>query len=217
MTRTQTLAFATAGFVILTGAGLVPQRTSWQFDDAPIGRVPPGFTFTDAQSAAWQVVREGAETVLAHTGQARTGTDLAAVQGTSLGNVVLSARLRFPNGAHAAGVAWRYRDAGNYYAVALDLRAQNVRIYRVVAGNRTRLEDEDDLELDPAAWHTVKVEDAGTRMRVWLDGVPVADTRDRSPHEPGSVGVWTSADATVWFDNLQAEPLAEPRRGNRRD
>jgi hypothetical protein len=213
----KTLAFATASLVLLAGVTLVPQRSSWGFDDLPVGRMPPGFTFTDPQSAAWQVVREGAETVLAHTSQARAGTDLATVQGTSLGNVALSTRLRFPRGASAAGVAWRYRDAANYYAVALDLRAQNVRIYRVVAGNRTRLEDEGDLELDPAAWHTVKVEDTGSRMRVWLDGVPVADARDRSSPESGSVGVWTSADATVWFDNLQAEPAAEPRRGTRRD
>jgi hypothetical protein len=146
------------------------------------------------------------------------GIDLAVASGTSFGTLALSARLRFPDAAHAAGIAWRYRDPDNYYSLALDLRAQSLRIYRVFSGNRTRLEDEDDLELDPMAWHTLKVEDNGSRMRVWLDGVPIADARDRSQREPGAVGVWTSGDATVWFDDVQAEPLAASSRGgNRRD
>jgi hypothetical protein len=125
--------------------------------------------------------------------------------------------LRFPESPNAAGLAWRYRDRDNYYGLALDLHAQNVRIYRVVAGNRTRLEDEDDLELDPSTWHTLKIEHEGMRMRVWVDGVPVADGRDRTRPEPGAVGFWTAGDSTVWFDDLRAEPLRESVRTNRRD
>ncbi|NOT26029.1 MAG: DUF1080 domain-containing protein [Acidobacteria bacterium] len=210
----------TATLITIAAGTLSSQRASWTFDDMPPGRVPQGFMVTDgqpAQAAAWIVQREGSDTFLSHTAQTRNGIDLAVASGTSLGNVSLTARIRFPETAHAAGIAWRYRDPGNYYSVALDLRAQNVRIYRVFAGNRTRLEDEDDLELDPSAWHTLKVQDDSNRMRVWLDGVPVVDTRDRSLHEPGAVGVWTTGDATVWFDNLQVEPLAESSRGNRRD
>jgi hypothetical protein len=219
--RGRTFAFATAALVALAAGTLSSQRSSWSFDDVSPGRTPPGFTFIDgqpAQPAAWQILRDGVGTVLAHGAQARSGIDLAVVSGTSFGSVALSARVRFPDAAHAAGIAWRYRDPANYHSLALDLRAQSLRIYRVVAGNRTRLEDEDDLELDATAWHTLKVEDSGTRMRVWLDGVPVADARNRSLQEPGAVGVWTSGEATVWFDDLQAEPLpATSRGGNRRD
>jgi hypothetical protein len=218
--RQKTAALVTAALVTLATGTVSSQRVSWTFDDATQGRPPQGFAVTDgqpAQPAAWHVQRENNDTFLSHAAQARTGIDLAVASESSFDNVSFSARIRFPDTAHSAGIAWRYRDPGHYYSVALDLRAQNVRIYRVFAGNRTRLEDEDDLELDPTAWHTLKVEDDGNRMRVWLDGVPVADTRDRSLHEPGAVGVWTTGDATVWFDNLQAEPLPEPSRGNRRD
>ena len=220
MARPNAVAIVTATLVTLAAGPASSQRASWTFDDTVPGRAPQGFTLIDgqpAQPAAWQVQRDNSDTYLTHLAQTRTGIDLAVASGSSLGNVSLSARIRFPETAHSAGIAWRYRDPGNYYSVALDLRAQNIRIYRVFAGNRTRLEDEDDLELDPSAWHTLKVEDNGNRMRVWLDGVPVVDTRDRSLHEPGAVGVWTTGDATVWFDSLQAEPLAEPSRGNRRD
>ena len=212
-------AVATATLIVLAGTGTPAQRVAWTFEDTAAGRSPQGFVFTDAQPGtppAWQVVRDGGNAVLAHVPDARGGVALAIAPGAPLASGSVSARLRFPDGPSVAGVTWRHRDPQNYYSVALDLRAQSVRIYRVVAGNRTRLEDEDDLELDPAAWHTVKVEDTGGRMRVWIDGVPVVDGRDRSAPEPGTVGVWTNGDATAWFDELQVEPLAESSRNNRR-
>ena len=214
------MTFLTAALIAAAAGTLSSQRVSWNFDDMPAGRAPQGFTVTDgqpAQAGAWLVQREGSDTFLSHAAQTRNAIDVAVASAVSLGNVSLTARIRFPETAQTAGIAWRYRDPGNYYSVALDLRAQNIRIYRVFGGNRTRLEDEDDLEVDPLTWHTLKVEDDGNRMRVWLDGVPVVDTRDRSLHEPGAVGVWTNGDATVWFDSLQAEPLAQSSRGNRRD
>ena len=210
------LAFCTAALVVLGGDHVFPQRAAWTFDDMAPGRPPAGFVFSDA-ATAWQVARDGSNAVLAHTAQGGAAAHLAIVESTSIGSVSLSARLRFPEGPGAAGIAWRYRDAANYYAVALDLRAQNVRIYRVVAGNRTRLEDEDDFELDAASWHSVKVEDDGLRVQVWIDGVPVAGARDRARPEPGAIGVWTAGDAGVWFDDLRAEPRSDAPRSNRRD
>ena len=213
------VAVATAALIVLAGAAVPAQRVAWTFEDTPAGRPPQGFVFADGQTgtpAAWHVVRDGSNAVLAHVPDARGGVALAIAPGSPLASSSLSARLRFPEGPSVAGITWRHRDPQNYYSVALDLRAQSVRIYRVVAGNRTRLEDEDDLELDPAAWHTVKVEDTGGRMRVWIDGVPVVDGRDRSSPEPGAIGVWTNGDATAWFDDLHAQPLAEPSRNNRR-
>jgi hypothetical protein len=113
-------------------------------------------------------------------------------------------------------LVWRYRDPDTYYLTTLDLREQEVRIYRVAAGNRTRLGDEDDLELNDNTWHLLKVEHRGTRMRVWIDGVPASDARDRTVQEPGAIGLWTTGDAAAWFDDLAVEP-APPERDRRRD
>jgi hypothetical protein len=210
------LTLVTAALVVLGGGQVSPQRLTWTFDETPPGRPPHGFVFSDPTTgppAAWLVVRDGSNAVLAPAPRTRGGAALAIAEGAAPINVTVSARLRFPEAAGTAGVAWRFRDPQHYYAIALDLRAQNVRLYRVVGGNRTRLENEDDLELDPGAWHTVKVEDSGMRMRVWIDGVPVAEARDRSSPEPGAVGFWTATDAAVLFDDLHVEPLGErPRR-----
>lgn len=216
----RTPIFATAALIVLAGAGVLPQRTGWTFEDTPAGRAPQGFLFPDAragQGSRWQVARDGANGVLAYQADSRGGVALALASGASLAALSLSARVRFPEAPGAAGIVWRYRNLENYYGVELDLRAQGVRIYRVVAGTRTRLEDEDDLELDAAAWHTVKVEDAGAFIRVWIDGVPVADGPDRSRQGPGAIGVWTRGDTTAWFDEVHAEPLTQSRRNNRRN
>ena len=98
----------------------------------------------------------------------------------------------------------------------LDLRAQDVRIYRVVAGNRTRLESEDELELQADSWHWLKVEHRGTRMRLLINGVPVGEARDRTWQEAGAVGLWTTSDSVAWFDDLTVAP-APPRERGRGD
>jgi hypothetical protein len=208
-----------AGFVVASGSAL-PQGTAWSFDDLPAGRSPAGFVFVSSppeQTGDWSILRDGANSVLAHVPQGQPSRQIAVAGGTSLANLAVSARLRFAEGEGAAGLVWRYRDAGNHYLVVLDLRAQDVRIYRVVRGNRTRLEQEDDLELHHGAWHTLKVEHRGTRMRVWINGVPVADARDRSHEEPGAIGLWTTGESAAWFDDLRAEPVVDPERRRRRE
>ena len=58
-------------------------------------------------------------------------------------------------------------------------------IYRVVNGNRIRLEREDDLELDPDAWHSLKIFQERGEIRVYLGGIRVFASvnacRARSP------------------------------------
>lgn len=203
---------------LLTSGPAVAQRTAWNFDDQPAGRPPSGFTFAGVkeQQNPWTILRDGANNVLGVLQSAATGSRLAVVEGTSLSNLTLSVRARFVDGRRSAGLVWRYRDADNYYLATLDLRQQDLRVYRVVRGNRTRLDDEDELELDPAAWHLLKIEHRGTRMRLWIDGVPVSDARDRSIETAGAVGVWTTGDSIAWFDDLSVEPVQVERGPERR-
>lgn len=192
---------------------VVAQRTAWSFEDLPAGRPPAGFLFASSpkdQSGQWAVVRDGTNSVLGQLRQAPSGVQLAVVEGPSFADLVLSVRVRLLEGARSAGVVWRYRDADNYYLARLDLQEQDVRIYRVVAGQRTRLEEEDDLELEAGAWHVLKVEHRGTRMRLLINGVPVGDARDRTGQEAGAVGLWTS-DSAAWFDDLSVQPAPGER------
>ncbi len=170
------------------------------------------------QGSQWTVTRDGTNGVLGQLHSGQPGVQLAVVDGPAFADVVLSVRVRLVEGARSAGVVWRYRDADNYYLARLDLRrgAQDVRIYRVVAGNRTRLESEDELELQADSWHWLKVEHRGTRMRLLINGVPVGEARDRTWQEAGAVGLWTTSDSVAWFDDLTVAP-APPRERGRGD
>jgi hypothetical protein len=99
--------------------------------------------------------------------------------------------------------------------VSLDLAAQEISLYRVARGNRIRLEREDDLELDPNAWHSLRVEHEDGRIRVALGGIGVIRAREREIDEGGRAGVWSAGAATTWFDDVHVQPAdtdAERRR-----
>jgi hypothetical protein len=203
--------------VVVSGA-VIDQRAAWGFDDLPAGRPPPGFLFPSSpkeQPGQWAVLHDGVNAVLGQLRRGPPGAQLAVVEGSAFGNLVLSVRVRLVGGARSAGVVWRYRDPENYYLASLDLGAQRARIYRIVSGNRTRLDERDDLELDVDAWHLLKVEHRGERMRVLIDGIPVANDRDRMFEDPGAIGLWTSGDSVAWFDDLLVEPA--PGDGGRNE
>lgn len=201
--------------LLLTGPLASAQRQTVTFEDAPVGHAPRKFDFsvTLHRAAPWHGLRDGMNTVMVHTPHKPGGLDFAAFQDAHASDIEVSVKFRFPHEPQTAGLVWRYRDAEHHYAVAVDLRAQNVRTYRVNGGTRTRLESLDGLELDPAAWHSLKVRHEGTRMRIWIDGVPLADISDRTPPPGGAVGVWTPSEAHVWFDDLHVEPLRQAARG----
>jgi hypothetical protein len=208
-----------AGLAALWAAAALadPQRVTWTFDEAPAGRAPVGFELVstgEAGEGRWEVWRDGRNLLLAqlaHAARAR-GARMAIAREPSLRDVSLSVRFRGVDGERAAGIVWRYADQGHYYLARVNLSEQEVDLYKVVGGNRSRLGGEDDLELDPAAWHTLKVEHRGEHIRVWLDGIPVDRARDRTLDAAGRVGVWTTAESAAWFDDLTvAEPRADKR------
>jgi hypothetical protein len=59
--------------------------------------------------------------------------------------------------------------------------------------------------LDASTWHEVSVEHVGVRIKVWLNGVPVASERDDALSEAGMAGLWTSGDSTAHFARLWYE------------
>ena len=59
-------------------------------------------------------------------------------------------------------------------------RVQELALYRVVRGNRIRLDEEDELELDVSAWHSIRVVQDDDDIRVSLGGIGVIRARDRA-------------------------------------
>jgi hypothetical protein len=187
------------------------------FDDDKVGSAPAGFSMAAGREATadhWVVQRDGTGRVLAHLGAAapRDSFTVAIYNGAQYRDVEVSARLKILSGGRTAGLVWRYQDPQNYHAVQLDLARQELAMYRVVSGNRIRIEHESDLELDPAAWHFIKLEQEGDYTRLYLGGIRVFSDRDRRQRPAGSVGLWASGDTVVWFDNFQIEPETDERR-----
>jgi hypothetical protein len=191
------------------------------FEGDAVGRPPAGFTFhvvRQQSPAVWSVQRNGDNSFLEHPGDpgGREGFALAILDREPRGRIGLSARIRLAGGTRAGGVVWRVQDPDNYYLARLDLERQDIGLYRVVKGNRVRIEGEDDLELDRTAWHTLKVVQESENIRVYLGGIRVLRARDRTFEDRGAVGVWCTADSTAHFDDLRLDQGAEdagPRRG----
>ena len=162
--------------LLATRDSLTAQRTAWTFEDLPAGRQPAGFLFASTpteRNGQWSIVRDGTNSVLGQLRQGQSGVQLAVIEGPSFADLVLSVRVRLLEGARSAGVVWRYRDADNYYLARLISESRmsgSTGLWRptdAVGG-------EDGLELQADSWNMLKVEHRGTRMRLLINGVPVA-------------------------------------------
>ena len=184
------------------------------FEDEPIGRPPKGFLLAVTRDAApdkWVVRREGGNAVLAHLADAngRRGFALAVLDGPRYGDLIVATRLKLADGDRAGGLVWQFQDSRNYYMARLDLRKQEVDLFRVVDGNRIRIERDDDLELDPNEWHTLKVIQKDEKVTVYLNGIKVFKEHDHGFRKPGGVGLWAADASGVDFDDFRAEEQGE--------
>jgi hypothetical protein len=187
------------------------------FDQDPVGVTPSGFSLAAARLSSpgrWQVKSEGPNRFLAHAAEpaAGEGFAIALLDEPAPADMRLSARVRLEEGVRAGGLVWRYQGADNFYAISLDLDAQEIALYRVSRGNRIRLEFEDDLELDRSAWHTLRVDHAQGRIRVALGGIGVLRARARDAESlEGRAGVWSAGNAATAFDDVSVRPVERDR------
>ena len=98
----------------------------------------------------------------------------------------------------AGGVVWRWKDGDNYYVARANALENNVSLYYTAGGSRRTLKYV-DAPVPAGQWHTLRVEFAGTRIAVSLDGKRYIDVVDDHIAGAGSVGVWTKADSVTAF------------------
>jgi len=101
----------------------------------------------------------------------------------------------------AGGVVWRWKDGDNYYVARANALENNVSLYYTTKGRRNTLKYV-DAPVPGNAWHTLRVEFAGKRIRVIFDGKPAIEMDDDRISGPGAVGVWTKADSVTLFDDF---------------
>lgn len=111
------------------------------------------------------------------------------------------------------GLIWRARDRDHYYICRANPLESNFRLYKVIGGVRTQLASV-KVEMPvaehgaPGHWHTIHVRHVGDDIVCTLDAETSVHVRDSSITEPGGIGLWTKADAVVWFDGLRADRAA---------
>jgi hypothetical protein len=194
-----------------------PAVRRWTFEDDEPGAAPAGFdlvTTLDAPPGRWVIERDGEGKVLAQLDADTTDRRfaMAVARDATYTDLRLSVRGKPISGDvdQAVGLVWRWQDADNYYVARSNVLERNVRLYRVVNGNRIKFAGVENVELATGTWHTLKIEHVGARIRVFVDDRELFEAEDRTFAGAGRIGVWTKADSVTSFDDLTAELLEHP-------
>jgi hypothetical protein len=100
----------------------------------------------------------------------------------------------------------RARDERNHYVVRANALEGNVRLYRVVDGDRQQFAGA-EAKVPSGTWQELGLKVEGDRFTVSLDGRELFGATDRTFAEAGRVGLWTKADSLTHFDDLVVRRL----------
>jgi hypothetical protein len=187
------------------------------FEKDEAGKAPKDFTVAltgggPAPSFAVQKDAEGKGQVLAQTSADATDFrfPICAYDKWSGKDVRVTVHFKAIDGEvdQAAGLVARYADKDNYYITRANSLENNVRLYRIVKGERKQFAGQ-AVKVTAGEWHTLSLEVKGSHFKVALDGKQLFEADDATFPDAGKVGVWTKADSITWFDDLSIEPLAE--------
>jgi hypothetical protein len=103
--------------------------------------------------------------------------------------------------ARVAGIVLRFSDPQDYYVVEADALAEDVRLSRMVNGER-RLIANAAVPMAADRSHTLKVKVVDTNFAVSLDGKALFETQDNGIASPGRFGIWSRADSRTGFGDL---------------
>ena len=101
----------------------------------------------------------------------------------------------------AGGLMWRWKDGDNYYVARANALENNVSLYYTEAGQRITLKYV-DAPVPRDQWHVLRVEFAGKKISVSLNGKRYIEAEDGHIAGPVMVGVWTKADSVTAFDDF---------------
>src|SRR6266850_1188922 len=185
------------------------------FDDAPIGSAPKGWTITMTGRGhpQWTVEKDdtaaASANVLKQSGKATF--PLALKDGTKIKNGFVAVRFKALSGAEdrAAGLVWRAIDANNYYVVRANALEDNVVLYKTVNGIRSPLDIVGrkggygiNVPVPSDTWHSLRIDFKASRFSVSFNGKQLFEVDDSTFAEAGKVGLWTKADSITLFDDV---------------
>ncbi len=217
------IVIAVFGAVIALHATAGPRpvggAAAWNFDKDAVGKVPKGIRIAETSGegtlATWAVVKDSATpskpnafgiTRLTNTGSTY---NLAIWENTGYRDLELSVAFKANTGKEdqGGGPIWRYTDEDNYYICRANPLENNFRVYKVENGRRRQLASA-DVDIPSGKWLTIKVRMTGNRIECVYGAKTRLVVEDDTFAGAGRIGLWTKADAAVYFDDLRATPIA---------
>ena len=185
----------------------------FNFDSDAFGTLPAKFheALTGQGAKAQWVVKADPSAPSQPNVLAQTSTDktdyrfpLAIADDGSFQDLDMSVKFKAVSGEvdRAAGMAFRLRDANNYYIVRANALEGNYRLYHVVKGQRVQFAGA-NVKVASGEWHELRVECAGNHIICYYDNEKKIDATDETFKEAGKVGLWTKADSVTYFDDLR--------------
>jgi hypothetical protein len=177
------------------------------FDRDMPGALPPGWQqgMTGKGNARWAVKADPSApsepNVLQQSGSG--AFPWCVLRGSAVENGFVEVRFKPISGSEdrAGGVVWRWKDGDNYYVARANALENNVSLYHTTNGRRNTIKYV-DAPVASNAWHTLRVEFSGSRIKVALNGKTYIDLEDAHISAAGAVGVWTKADSVTAFDDF---------------
>ena len=180
---------------------------SENFDQHKPGTVPAGWICgaTGTGSPRWAVDADPSAPSAPHVlRQSGSGTFPWCVRkSTSLADGFVEVKFKAEKGRQdqAGGVVWRWADGDHYYVARANALENNVSLYYTTKGKRNTIRYV-DAPVPGHTWHTLRVEFAGARIKVLLNGKAYIEAQDDHIAGAGAVGVWTKADSVTAFDDF---------------
>jgi len=180
-----------------------------------LGKLPAGWKAaqTGKGKSVWKVVEDDTAPSKSGFALAQTSDDRDALFNLCVADegrfkdVEVMVSFKAVAGAkdQGGGVVWRYQDANNYYVARVNPLEDNFRVYKVVAGKRSKEFQDAEVKVPAKEWHTLKVKMEGDRIECFLDGKKYLDVKDDSIAKAGKVGLWSKADAQTHFDQFRVK------------
>jgi 3-keto-disaccharide hydrolase len=177
------------------------------FDTDSPGALPPGWEqgVTGHGTPRWAVQQdESAPSKPNVLRQSGVGTFPWAVRrNTAIEDGYVEVKFKALEGKEdqAGGVVWRWKDGDNYYVARANALENNVSLYYTANGRRNTIKYV-KAPVPAKLWHTLRVEFAGQRIKVSLNGKSYIEAEDDRIGGAGAVGLWTKADSVSAFDDF---------------
>lgn len=160
----------------------------------------------DGKPCHWEVKEDAGNKVLAQLSNETNHYrfNLAVNKTLIYKDVDISVKFKGIEGGEdqGGGPMWRYIDENNYYIARANPLENNFRVYKVVNGDRHKLESS-KMEINTNQWYQIRVVMKGNKIQCYFENKLVMEVTDNTFIDAGKIGLWTKSDAVTYFDEFK--------------